>query len=501
MFDIDFSRLIDQFCFHVEEPMVFTSGIFLWIMLIFSTVYALLWRKDTMRILFVTLFSYYFYYKSSGEYFLVLAAVTISDFYLGQCLAKQKAGSAIAKVLLAISIIVDLGLLCYFKYTNFLGSIFVPNWTRLDIFLPVGVSFFTFQSLSYTIDIYRQRLQPLTRLLDYAFYVSFFPQLVAGPIVRASDFIPQIHKTVVVTREMFSRGFGLILLGLFKKAVISDYISINFVDRIFGQPSFFTSIENLLGVYGYTLQIYCDFSGYSDIAIGIALLLGFHFPDNFRLPYQSASITEFWRRWHISLSNWLKDYLYISLGGNRKGKIRQYVNLLITMLLGGLWHGANFTFILWGGFHGLMLCLDKIWQQFKPQFSPVSLLSEKTKAAVRHGSLLRIVSCIITFHLVALSWIFFRSDDLDTAFSVLSQIFTDWQSGIVIQWIEGYPSVALLMLIGYAMHFMPNQTRQIVINLFNRLPLWAYAICFVALIWLIMQVKSSEIVPFIYFQF
>lgn len=503
MFDIDFSRVIDQFCFHVEEPMVFTSGIFLWIMLIFSTLYALLWKKDALRIIFVTAFSYYFYYKSSGHYFLVLALVTVSDFYLGKLLAKQEAGSQKAKVLLTASLLVDLGLLCYFKYTNFLGSILMPDWTRLDIFLPVGVSFFTFQSLSYTIDIYRKRLQPLNSLLDYAFYVSFFPQLVAGPIVRASDFIPQIHKPVEVTQQMLSRGLGLILLGLFKKAVISDYISINFVDRIFGQPTFFTGIENLLGVYGYTLQIYCDFSGYSDIAIGIALLLGFHFPDNFRLPYRSASITEFWRRWHISLSSWLKDYLYISLGGNRKGKVRQYANLLITMLLGGLWHGANFTFVFWGGFHGLMLCLDKYWHQIKPEWSAVSLLPSKNKQTteVRNAKLLKIVSCFVTFHLVAFSWIFFRSDDFDTALNVLEQIFTNLQPSIILQWIEGYPSVALLMLIGYTMHFMPHFVYEKGKDWFGRLPLWGYTLCFIALIWLIMQVKSSEIVPFIYFQF
>jgi D-alanyl-lipoteichoic acid acyltransferase DltB (MBOAT superfamily) len=218
----------------------------------------------------------------------------------------------------------NLGMLGYYKYGNLIHQLFSSladiTFQPLDIFLPVGISFFTFQSLSYTIDVYRKKLQPLDNFLDYAFFVSFFPQLVAGPIVRASDFLPQIHKPVLVTKEMFGRAVFLICSGLFKKAVISDYISLNFVDRIFDAPTLYSGLENLFGVYGYALQIYCDFSGYSDMAIGIALLLGFRFNENFNSPYQSKNITEFWRRWHISLSTWLKDYLYISLGGNKKGK-------------------------------------------------------------------------------------------------------------------------------------------------------------------------------------
>ena len=269
------------------------------------------------------------------------------------------------KLWVLVSLVINLGLLCYFKYANFLGDAFASlvggTFHHYDIFLPVGISFFTFQSLSYTIDVYRKDITPLTNLLDYAFYVSFFPQLVAGPIVRARDFIPQIRRPLFVSHEMFGRGIFLIASGLFKKAIISDYISVNFVERIFDNPTLYSGVENLMGVYGYALQIYCDFSGYSDMAIGIALLLGFHFNKNFDSPYKSASITEFWRRWHISLSSWLKDYLYISLGGNRKGKIRQYANLIITMFLGGLWHGASWNFVVWGLFHGVALAAHKFW--------------------------------------------------------------------------------------------------------------------------------------------
>lgn len=502
MFEILPSQLLHQLTYDSLEPMVFTSGIFLWAFLVFSGVYAYLKRRDTARIIFVTLFSYYFYYKCSGFYFLALAFVTVSDFYLAKLIARQADGkTGIKRLLLAASVGIDLSLLGYFKYTNFFGSLLISGWNDLDIFLPVGVSFFTFQSLSYSIDIYRGKIKPLNSLLDYAFYISFFPQLVAGPIVRASDFIPQIRKALLVTNEMFGRGAYLIMLGLFKKAVISDYICTNFVDRIFEQPSLYTGIENLLAVYGYTLQIYCDFSGYSDIAIGIALWLGFHFPDNFKSPYKSASITEFWRRWHISLSSWLRDYLYISLGGNRKGKLRQYINLMITMLLGGLWHGASLNFLLWGGIHGFMLCIDKLWMKFKPSLSPLLLLKNDTAAAVKNPRLLRLVSQFITFHIVCLCWVLFRSKDFNMASEVLGKIFNDMNLSILSEWIIDYYEIALLMVIGYAMHFCPDSIVAKLKNFIINSHMAVKVVIFVAIIWLVFQVKNADIQPFIYFQF
>ena len=271
--DIDFSRLKEVLTYDPQAPMIFSSGIFLWLFAAFMIVYTLLQRKYTARILFVTLFSYYFYYKSSGTYFFLLALVTVCDFLLAQWMDRTE-GRWKRKGLVTLSLGVNLGLLAYFKYTNFLGGVIASlmggEFTALDIFLPVGISFFTFQSLSYTIDVYRKDIKPLTNILDYAFYVSFFPQLVAGPIVRARDFIPQIRKPLFVSQEMFGRGIFLILSGLFKKAIISDYISVNFVERIFDNPTLYSGLENLMGVYGYALQIYCDFSGYSE-AFGGAL--------------------------------------------------------------------------------------------------------------------------------------------------------------------------------------------------------------------------------------
>ncbi len=485
--------------------MIFSSGLFLFLFLGFALVYWLLGRRDTLRLLFVTAFSYYFYYKSSGFYFFLLAVVTVSDFLLARGIwyvyEKPRTShfvsrTAQARLLLTLSLVVDLGLLFYFKYTNFFGSLWARltggTFSALDIFLPVGISFFTFQSLSYTIDVYRRQLQPLDSLLDYAFYVSFFPQLVAGPIVRARDFIPQIRRPLVVTNEMFGRGIFLIVAGLFKKAVISDYISVNFVERVFAQPDLYSGVENLLAVYGYTLQIYCDFSGYSDMAIGIALLLGFEFPKNFDSPYKSLSITEFWRRWHISLSSWLKDYLYISLGGNRLGRVRQYVNLMITMLLGGLWHGASLNFICWGGFHGLMLVADKLFNKhfldLQRRHSPIPALQVLPRL-------------LITFHLVCFGWIFFRNQTFTGSFLMLRQILTQFKPQVFLQWVESYQAVALLMLTGYLLHFLPASLSQRTQQFVTRMPLLLQALLVVVVIFIVIQVKSADVQPFIYFQF
>ncbi len=474
--------------------MIFSSGIFLLLFLGFSLIYLALGQKTTLRLLFVTAFSYYFYYKSSGFYFFLLAIVTVSDFYMAKMISQVRETSRLtAKFLILFSLVLDLGLLFYFKYTNFFGELWASlsggTFSALDIFLPVGISFFTFQSLSYTIDVYRGQLRPLDSMLDYAFYVSFFPQLVAGPIVRARDFIPQIRRPLCVTNEMFGRAVFLILAGLFKKAVISDYISVNFVERVFAQPDLYSGLENLLAVYGYTLQIYCDFSGYSDMAIGIALMLGFEFPKNFDSPYKSQSITEFWRRWHISLSSWLKDYLYISLGGNRKGKFRQYVNLMITMLLGGLWHGASLNFIVWGGFHGLMLVVDKLFN--------TSFL-QRQKEGTAGVSWWRV---LLTFHLAAFAWIFFRNQTFEGSFLMLEQIFTNFQPQIFLQWVESYWAVALLMAVGYVLHFLPQRWSEQTQHFVTRSPLVLQALYLVALIFLVIQVKSSDVQPFIYFQF
>ena len=491
----DFEKLKSLFVYNANEPMIFNSGFFMFLFLAFVIAYTALKKRTTPRLVFVVVFSYYFYYKSSGFYFFLLGIVTVSDFILAQCIHRTSK-KYLKKIFLSISIFIGIGLLAYFKYFNFFGATFAAvvkgNFQPSDIFLPVGISFFTFQSLSYTIDVYRRNIEPLSNVLDYAFFVSFFPQLVAGPIVRARDFIPQIRQPLKVTADMIGCGIFFIICGLFKKAIISDYIGINFVDRIFDNPALYSGIENLFGLYGYGLQIYCDFSGYSDMAIGIALLLGFRFNMNFDSPYKSASITEFWRRWHISLSSWLRDYLYISLGGNRKGRIRTYINLFITMLLGGLWHGANWNFIIWGALHGIALAAHKFFRFYLHR-------DKNDKPPVRSARHWLGVFC--TFHFVMFAWIFFRNQSLADCSTIISQIFTNFQPQILWQLLSGYKLVFIFIFIGYALHFTPYRIENYCKCKFVGASLLLKAAITIAIIYAIVQIKSGDVQPFIYFQF
>lgn len=489
MWQIDIHKIADQLLYNPQEPLIFSSGVFLFLFIGFLVAYTAL--KDTQRpkLIFVTLFSLYFYYKSSGGYFLLLVLATVVDYNLANLIYSAE-NKLRRKIFLISSLVINLGVLGYFKYTNFFfetySTLSGSTFNHFDIFLPVGISFFTFQSLSYTLDVYRGNLKPVDDVLDYAFYLSFFPQLVAGPIVRAADFLPQIHKPTVVTNAMLGRAVFLIATGLFKKAVISDYISINFVDRVFDAPGLYTGLENLFAVYGYALQIYCDFSGYSDMAIGIALLLGFHFNINFDSPYQSLSITEFWRRWHISLSSWLRDYLYISLGGNRKGKMRTYTNLMITMLLGGLWHGASWRFVIWGGLHGFALAVHKAFS---------------SRWEFENKPIWNLLCVFVTFHFVCLCWIFFRANDIPSVMLMLEQIAFNFHASVFPEFVSGYGAVFSLFIIGYVLHFIPQNVTDIVERKIIKMPLAAKAACIVAVIILVIQTKSAGVQPFIYFQF
>ncbi len=495
MFNIDLNKLASILCYNPAESFLFNSSFFLFFLTGVLIIYSFVKKYEPMKVAFLVLCSFYFYYKTNGLYLFLILSVAVIDYLIAFFI--YKTASRKMKIFWLISsLVVDLGILIYFKYTNFLldllFSITNGSFEPLDIMLPIGISFFIFQSLSYVIDVYRGELEPLKKLIDYVFYVSFFPQLVAGPIVRAKDFIPQIHQSHPLTKELWGEAFMLIILGLFKKCIISDYISVNFVDRIFDAPALYSGVENLFAVYGYAVQIYCDFSGYSDMAIGIALLFGYRFNINFNLPYQSASITEFWKRWHISLSNWLKDYLYISLGGNRKGKIRTYINLMITMLLGGLWHGASLRFILWGALHGFYLVVHKlllsVFPVLKPNGSDMNLFH-------------RIIGVVITFHLVCLGWIFFRAESIANGVEVLSQIFLHFNSPVFWPFVKEYTVILLLIGLCLAAQFIPSKAvhyfRQIIVDMS-----WGKkALLLVILITIIAQVKSSELQPFIYFQF
>ncbi|MBP5258011.1 MAG: MBOAT family protein [Prevotella sp.] len=488
-------KILDVLKYNPAEPMIFSSGTFLMLFLGFAFVYMMLEKKFNARILFVTLFSYYFYYKSSGLYFFLLAVVTVSDFYIAKLISENRDNKTYSKRLMILSLLIDLGLLGYFKYTNFLAGaicqMFGHNFQPWDIFLPVGISFFTFQSMSYTIDVYRGQLKPLNKLMDYAFYVSFFPQLVAGPIVRARDFIPQIRKPIVVTKTMFAEGVYLILIGLFKKAVISDYISLNFIDRIFENPSLYSGVEILLGLYGYTIQLYCDFSGYSDMAIGIALLLGFHFPQNFNAPLKSVSVADFWRRWHISLSSWIRDYIYFSLGGSRKGKFMTYVNLFIAMVLCGIWHGANFNYVFFGILQGIAMVVHRYYR--------LEILHHDKHYESKGWK--RIGGILVTMHFFCLSWILFRNTSFDDTFTMLNQLFTSFHPELLFDVLAGYKYVFMLVAFGFVTHYLPSSVHNKCVEVMKRGGVLFNAILLVIVIFIVIQVKSSGIQPFIYFQF
>lgn len=478
------------FIYNPENPLLFNSGLFLGIFLVFYTIYILSKNTHYFRIAYVVLFSLFFYYKSSGFYFWILIFSSVVDYTLSRLIYVESI-KTYRKFYLIVSLLVNLGMLAYFKYTNFFidnfNNLFSGNAQLQDIILPVGISFYTFQTLSYTIDVYRKQLKPTKSFLDFLFFVSFFPQLVAGPIVRASDFIPQIYQRLSLTKEEFSRALFLIIGGLLKKAVISDYISVNFVDRVFDAPNSYTAFENLMASYGYAIQIYCDFSGYSDMAIGLALLMGFKLPANFLTPYKSGSVTEFWRRWHISLSSWLRDYLYISMGGNRKGKVRTYFNLFMTMFLGGLWHGASWKFVFWGVLHGLALAFERFFGQF---------------IKLPKNYLVRFFQVFLTFHFVVFCWLFFRADSFEMVYVMLQNISQiQWNLEQFKTIILGYQNVFILITIGFIWHFLPTKFTDFNEKLFSKIPLVLKAIVLGFVFWIVYATASEGTQPFIYFQF
>ena len=385
----------------------------------------------------------------------------------------------------------NLLILGFFKYYGFFLEQLQPllagiglarDLPLLQVVLPVGISFFTFQGMSYLADVHaRRRLQPAA-LLDVTLLMSFFPHLVAGPIVRGSDLLPQFERTPRLTRDMATMGLVLIVWGLFKKAVIASELSTGLVDPVFFDPSAHSRTDLIAAAYGYAVQIYCDFSAYSDMAIGIAALLGYRFPLNFNQPYRAQSLQDFWRRWHISLSSWLRDYLYIgALGGNRRGFARQCANLLVTMLLGGLWHGAKWTFVIWGGLHGGVLALERIWERFRQPEWP---------------RLPRVVGLLVTFHVVLVGWIFFRSESFGQALAYLGGIVTSGAESA-----ELTPLALVLILFGLAIHFTPPDLGQRTAMVLRDLSAPAMGLVAGATILLVDALRFEGVAPFIYYQF
>ena len=502
-------KLIRESLLHYcpDKPLSYTSLTFWLLFTAFLGVYSLfIYRENRLRNLYLLLVSWFIYYRMNGAFLSLLVLSGLANYGFGLLIQHFRQ----TKTWLVISVAFNLLLLGYFKYAYFftetVNQLFHTHWQVFNwlgwflnqitgsltdtqsILLPIGISFYTFQSISYLTDVSRQRIEAIRNPLDFSFYLSFFPQLVAGPIVRAASFVPQLYLRYHLTKEEFSHAIYLIIKGFFKKIVIADFLGMNLVDRVFDAPLSFSGLENLLAIYSYSLQIYGDFSGYTDIAIGLALVLGFKIPVNFNSPYLATSLTDFWHRWHISLSLWLKDYLYIPLGGNRKGKARTYINLMVTMILGGLWHGANLRFLIWGSIHGIGLVMEKA---FRHLFHP------KTKSKKWQ----RLIAIFLTFHLVSFAWIFFRAKDQASVAQIYYQLSHHFTPQIPVDALLAFLPTVGVFLLGLLLIWLPWPIKEKIRGRFIQLPMAGQIPVVVIILTFIYFMAQSGLQPFIYFRF
>ncbi len=606
--------------FDDAHPLLFTQFNFWAFLALVMAAFSFLHNKRLQRNTFLFLASLFFYYKTSGLMVLLLVFSTLLGHFVGVGMDKNDQKPWVRKGLMAIGVTVNLLILCYFKYAYFFTDVYntivqtdskVVNWfalwanewgntNRFDatrILLPVGISFFTFQNISYIVDVYKRRISHVKSILDFGFYTSFFPQLVAGPIVRADQFVPQLYKPYFLSRRQFGIAVFWILNGLAKKIILSDYLAVNFVDRIFDNPLMFTPFENFSALMVYSLQVYADFSGYTDIATGVAMLMGFYLPKNFDSPYKATNPAGFWKRWHMSLSNWLKDYLYIPLGGNRRGtwvswaiiigiaavigfmakttwvtviiivvivsligayvllpnirrEITTNLNNMDTMLLGGLWHGASFNFITWGGLNGIGILIYKWWKKHDKCTRTIATLSLWllffiarliwNTAALRVGCvwtgiifigtlidwlytsftlrqapvawLERVWSILLTFMFISFTRLFFRSgSNLDpaeaniiawnNAKNIVQKIGGHWEFSHVVGVLSSYGNIFAVFAIGMIIHWLPERWKRKYRICFAMMPLWAIAIAAVLVVIMLYQFITADLPPFIYFQF
>ena len=607
------------FSFDDKHPLLFTQFNFWVFLALVMVLFSFFHSKRLLRNTFLFLASLFFYYKTSGLMVLLLIFSTLLGYILG--IGMDKSGrKGVRKGLMALGVVVNLLVLCYFKYAYFFTDVYntivqtdnkvinylalwANEWGNTDrfdaskIILPVGISFFTFQNISYIVDVYKRRIPHVGNIFDFGFYTSFFPQLVAGPIVRADQFVPQLYKPYFLTRKQFGIAVFWILNGLAKKIILSDYLAVNFVDRIFDNPLLFTPFENFSALFVYSLQVYADFSGYTDIATGVAMLMGFYLPKNFNSPYKSTNPAGFWKRWHMSLSNWLKDYLYIPLGGNRRGtwvswailigiaaviglmakttwvtvliiaiivaivgcyvlwpkakrEITTNINNMDTMLLGGLWHGASFNFITWGGLNGVGILIYKWWKHRSKGTRTVAtfllfalfvaawkvwdtaafrvggvwtgvifvgtlidyLYSLLTRGERSIAWLNRGWSIFLTFVFISFTRLFFRSgSNLDpaeantvawnTAKNMVHQIGGHWEWNHVWGVLSGYANIFIIFVIGMVIHWLPERWKRWYRVNFAMLPLWVMAVIAVLAVMVLYQFVTADLQPFIYFQF
>ncbi len=514
-FNVDVGKLIEILQYNPSQPLLFNTSLFLLLFVGFICIYKMFDRFRVVKMLLAILFSLYFYYKSSGMCVLILLGVCLSDYILGIWMesvsSPGKENNFIRRFIVFLNVVVNVGMLVYFKYFNLI----IDTLTRfsslkievVDLILPAGISFFTFRSISYIADLYRGQMKACRNPFDYIFFLTFFPPLLAGPVVRAKDMMPQIQSNPIATRDMVSEGIYLIILGLIKKVVIADFISGNFVDRVFDNPALYSGFENMMATFGFTIQLYCDFSGYSDIAIGIALLLGYRFKENFNAPFKAQNPTEFWHRWHISLSTWLRDYVYIPLGGNRCSRSRAYFNQFATMVIGGLWHGASWMYVIWGAAHGALLVIHKMSRRFMAVIMSQTAVSTPGEVVVmsvepeKTAPWLRAINMVVTFVLISATFILFRAPSMEDVGMMFHQIFFDFHPSVAPQFVESYLMIVLLIIGGYLLHITPSSWGAKLKSMFSATPIVIQAIILALVILLVIQVRQSEIVPFIYLQY
>lgn len=490
--------------------MLFTSGKY---MVFLAVVFFAYWVLATIRqrrvpVVFILAASYYFYALWSPKFLALVFLLSTVDFLTARGIGRSESPGR-RKLLLWVSILTDIGALFTFKYFNFFSLSLTELLNKLglhaspfvlqNLVLPLGLSFITFRSLSYVIDVYRKAMPPTGRYVDYLAFVAFFPTVVAGPVVRAKELLPQFESRPQLTSQDGAQAFLLIMLGLIKKVAIADFLANNLVGRVFDQPQLYSSVETLAAIYGYALQIYCDFSGYSDIAIGSALLLGFRLPINFNSPYRAVSLVDFWKRWHITLSNWLTDYVYFSIGGLRKRPFNLYRNVMLTMLIGGLWHGAAWTFVIWGGLHGLGLSVNRWWENRR----------RKLKRKPRQEWWVKLLCGLATFHFVCLTWVFFRAGSLQTAWGVLARLGAlRFEAANLLSPILSGPVFGLnltltvlhVLVIGYLSHWFPKGWLDRAGTLWARLPAPVQAVLILAIALGLNKLSGAD-VQFIYGNF
>ena len=466
------------------------------------------WKTKKINLLIA---SYIFYAAWNPPFILLLWLSTVVDFFVGRALYNQE-NKYKRRLLLVVSLIGNLGMLCFFKYGGFL----LENFTHLvnalganyhpakpNIILPAGISFYTFTTLCYTIDMYKRKSKPVKSMLDFSLFVTFFPHLVAGPIVRPPQLVPQFETARKATQKQLLQGLFLVSLGLFMKVVLADSMLSGSANEVFNSHDRLSTLDAWMGVLAFSGQIFLDFAGYSTCAIGVASCLGFVLPENFLYPYAAIGFSDFWRRWHITLSSWLRDYLYIPLGGNRHGKFRTYISLMITMLLGGLWHGANWTFVVWGALHGFYLWVEKFIKDVRKVPLPLAVTAEGIKEghgtdSIRSKTFANFILAMVTFFFINVTWVFFRAPDFTSAWRMLTSMFSPVKDGTVLLTTLSIIKVSVIIVLMVSFHWIMRNTR--VLQEAEKIPWWLLGIIWsVLLLLLIWSQESSS--SFIYFQF